>query len=292
MAAPDFSVFSRRAFLDYVRAQQRTDSHIRRLLRQAATDTARLITQGLGPLRDGAAVRGSNYQVMRNQILALEQNLWSSIQVEVRNGVGNVTALVERHQAQLVRLLGEDVSRANQALLRTLVADAENLASQLRSQYLASYDISNIIVRNEFIMRMNIDAIIQRGIAEGLSSSRIASEIRALVSPATPGGTSYNALRISRTEMHDAFHNVSNNAYSQAPWVEAEKWELSGSHTDLDECDELAENDGFGLGAGVFPKEATPQPPHPNCLCFLNPITIEREEFEKAVSSGGFGFRL
>lgn len=284
--------FSRRAFRDYVRAQQRTDVRIRRLLRRAATDTARILAQGIGPLRDGAASRGSQYQVLRNQVLLLEQNLWAAIQVEVRNGVGNVTALVEQHQARLVRLLGADVARADLALLETLESQAMNLASQLRSQLLASYDITSLAVRNEFIMRMQIDAIVQRGIAQGLSSRQIASQVRALVSPATPGGTSYNALRLSRTEMHNAFHDVTNKAYGSSPWVEAEKWELSGSHGDLDECDELADDDSFGLGAGVFPKSATPQPPHPNCLCHLNPITIDREEFAKSVSSGGFGFTL
>lgn len=53
----------------------------------------------------------------------------------------------------------------------------------------------------------------------------------------------------------------------------AYKWSLSSRHPVDDICDMYAEADLYGLGKGVFPKDAAPvNPAHPHCLCHYAPV--------------------
>ena len=62
----------------------------------------------------------------------------------------------------------------------------------------------------------------------------------------------------------------------------AYKWSLSSRHPVDDICDMYAEADLYGLGKGVFPKDAAPEnPAHPHCLCHYVPVYRSELEGKK-----------
>lgn len=76
-----------------------------------------------------------------------------------------------------------------------------------------------------------------------------------------------DARRIARTEMAQAYHEADNLSAARSRVVRGLKWTLSSNHPEYDVCDELARQDLFGLGPGVYPPGKLPSLPHPNCQC-------------------------
>ncbi len=94
-----------------------------------------------------------------------------------------------------------------------------------------------------------------------------------------PGDLCYEALRLARTEMSNAFREGTYAAGHTNPSYKGVRWLLSGSHPAADICDDYAEADLYGLGPGGYPKGEEPPTPHPNCLCSVAPIVEDTHEF-------------
>lgn len=78
-----------------------------------------------------------------------------------------------------------------------------------------------------------------------------------------------SAVRLARTEMASAFRAGSVETFNKSSLFTGVKWHLSLSHKPSGcKCEGYAREDSFGLGAGVFPKDALPSLPHPHCLCY------------------------
>lgn len=134
-------------------------------------------------------------------------------------------------------------------------------------------------------------ALIQSGLASGLTAREMAAEVYEFASPSTPGGASYAAMRLARTEINNAFHNRQRDAGNR-PGVKAIRWNLSGSHRVPDECNLYAERDSYQQGPGVFPVGKVPDKPHPQCFCYLTYITMTSDELLDAMASGDLADEL
>lgn len=89
------------------------------------------------------------------------------------------------------------------------------------------------------------------------------------------GSMNANALRLVRTSLNHAFTETMKDETRHNPFVEGYQWILSGQHSirmqgHTDICDEYANSDEFGLGTGIYPKNAD-RFIHPNCLCIQVP---------------------
>lgn len=83
----------------------------------------------------------------------------------------------------------------------------------------------------------------------------------------------YVAERIARTEAARAWADGFAERYMDNDRVVAFQWRLSSRHPHVDICDMYAEANLYGLGRGIYPKDATPRlPVHPHCLCHLAPV--------------------
>lgn len=149
-------------------------------------------------------------------------------------------------------------------------------------------DLSPRVYKNRALAAGQVDQAINTGILLGKSSKEIAADVRGLISARAPGGVSYSALRLGRTELNNAFHTTQTRAYAEQPWVAGVKWNLSGSHPRPDACDEYARQDHDDLGAGVFRRQNVPGKPHPQCLCYITAITISREDFIDNLFAGRY----
>ncbi len=87
-----------------------------------------------------------------------------------------------------------------------------------------------------------------------------------------PQDLCYEALRLARTEMTNAFREGTHATGKVTPGYSGIRWLLSSMHPVEDVCDDYAEADLYGLGPGGYPAGQEPTTPHPNCLCQSAPI--------------------
>lgn len=95
--------------------------------------------------------------------------------------------------------------------------------------------------------------------------------------PCDGRGVSYNALRLSRTELQKAHALATDKIMAAQPWVEKEQVHLSEAHPEPDICDDVAHG-GEG-GKGIYSKGEHELPFHPNCLCYKTAVLMPEKEF-------------
>ena len=100
----------------------------------------------------------------------------------------------------------------------------------------------------------------------------------------TYGQMNSNALRLVRTSLNHAFIETMKDECRYNPFVEGYKWELSAQHYTRqikrfgpDICDDYVNSDEYGMGVGIFPKNAD-RFSHPNCMCIILPYTTQSLE--------------
>lgn len=91
------------------------------------------------------------------------------------------------------------------------------------------------------------------------------------------------AMTIARSEAANARRIAHIESTMNEPYVVGYRWTLSGSHGSLCECDVLASQDLYGLGAGGYPADAVPSAPHPNCMCTTTTI-IDEHYFKREIA--------
>lgn len=130
-----------------------------------------------------------------------------------------------------------------------------------------------------------IDSILRGAIASGDDPLQAAKRLEDYLTPVgqktttrTPRSGLGNsaARRLARTEVTRAFGQATLQAAALNPFVEGVKWNLSGSHHKPDECDDKARRSSRGMEPGVYTVRDAPRyPTHPNCRCYLSPVTVE-----------------
>jgi hypothetical protein len=132
-----------------------------------------------------------------------------------------------------------------------------------------------------------VNDVVNSGLLLGKGPRELAKDVERFISPSTPGGVAYAAMRLARTETNNAFHFTQIKQMIDSPWVTSAIWNLSGSHPRPDACNDYAERVNFKGGQpGEFKPEDVPGKPHPNCLCYITPVTIPDEDFIKKMKNG------
>jgi hypothetical protein len=134
-----------------------------------------------------------------------------------------------------------------------------------------------------------VEGIINESLLSGRSAREIASLVHKYINPRTPGGASYAAMRLGRTELNNAFHTTSIRMATDDPFVDRMRWNLSGSHPRPDICNELASAvNRSGWEPGEYSVGQIPGKPHPQCLCFTTTIPISEEAFLRNIHAGKY----
>lgn len=82
----------------------------------------------------------------------------------------------------------------------------------------------------------------------------------------------YFSNRIAQTELHRAYADMQAREVMADDEVRYVQYRMSRTHPRMDICDLFAKRDLYGLGPGVYPKEACPKAPaHPHCRCVCAP---------------------
>jgi hypothetical protein len=185
-------------------------------------------------------------------------------------------------------LLRLDLSAQKRRAMKSSLLEAGrfNVEAMLARVYKTRLPLAQQVYKTGALAEGWVESRIDRALARGSTVAELAKEVRDFVNPRTPGGATYAARRLARTEINAAYHAGTIVHNEDKPWVLGMQWRLSGSHPTPDICDTYARNDHSDLGKGVFPPDEVPGKPHPQCLCTVFPVLQEEEEFVRLASDG------
>src|SRR6185369_14608571 len=277
----------------YAQVQVASDQQIVAMLADAAArvqaDIARIVSKSSLTISD--QIRHQQMQIIRKAILEEQARVLRAVGrvVEARrlDAAARAIQLGNAMDAYVLDKLGES-RLAREVLTNLQFGLARTTEVALARMELSYTQLSQRIYNTDVWLGSRIDQQITSALARGLTAKQFAAIAQDWFNPNTPGGVRYAAMRLSRSEINNAFHAVAVQQVQDKPWVHAMKWYLSGSHPKADICDEYADEDKFDLGAGIWPKGEVPRKPHPHCYCYVTPVQASEDEFLDALVSGKY----
>jgi hypothetical protein len=272
------------------RVETAMDAETRRIMERAAKDIrARVraldIKTGIGAQVRAAQLRLALAQIDRRLTGAFVGELLPAVQAGRKAAAKAADKATELLTAVAYAGLGE---AAAETLVDGLNATA---AAGIEADFRRiPRDLSSRVYKNNALSQGKVHDAIRAGLLQGLNAKELADSVYKYVSPTTPGGASYAAMRLSRTEINNAFHERQ-KAGGNRPGVKATKWNLSESHPKPDKCNEYADHKS-PLGAGCYAFGDVPDKPHPHCFCFLTYVMMTPADFKGALAAGDFDAEL
>lgn len=277
---PSYETLRRRWLGKYLLVEDKAMSAIRGILFEAAQDAFKQISDLEGKDGIGAQTRISQLGSFMQIVRKIDSDIFREIGPVLRNGMQDsaeaaVDALSE-HEARLIsRLFPGSVSASEDWLASQRKSAALGVNHAISRHLGASAPLSRRVYRSRSLSNGYVERIINSALATGASARDIAQRVREHINPATPGGVSYAAMRLGRTELNNAFHATTIELMQNRPWIEQAQWNLSKRHDERIncKCEEYARQ-------RTFPVDRVPRKPHPNCRCFTTPILIDDETFD------------
>lgn len=285
-AAEDFGYLQ--GFVSPVRITEGiTGRQMSTILKEASAEASAFISATVDSTSFSTMTRSRQLAAIRAGIDPISTELWT--------GVGKMTEVGMFTQAQLAadQALDRDFflgmpGKAITQYARVMHIDAAAGIQSVLSRHTEGYTLAERIYANGQLTTRQVGRIVDRGLVLQRSAAEIAGQVRGFYRPDVPGGASYAAMRLARTEINNAHHSTTIRMGAQRPWVLGYKWNLSRSHPRPDPCDELATRDDSGLGPGVYKKNDVPSRPHPQCLCYLTHFQEDEEQFMNNILAGDY----
>ena len=239
----------------------------------------------------GAAVRNAQLMQAMTSISGVLSAFWNATGDII--AAGQQDAMTEALRTSfdwdevLLRLGLTSKKRAAMKVSLT-AAGRYNVEAFLARVYVTRLPLSQQVYKTSALAQGWVESRVDRALAQGRPVAELAKEVRDFVDPRTPGGATYAARRLARTEINAAYHATTVVHNEDKPWNAGMQWRLSGSHPTFDICDSMARRNHSGLGPGVYPRDGVPSKPHPQCFCVVYPKLISPKEFVKAFSAGEY----
>lgn len=267
-----------------IRDTQLTDREIRKVMRDAAAEADRIIRSLEGKQGIGSKVRSAQAQVAKLQV-----EMWDDVERNIRSGAGRSFISAADLQVLADKSLIAAAGVPREVWKRSMIAQAEQGIDAYLARRQNGYTLSKRVYRNTAMSRDYVERAINNGLLLGKGPYEIARNVKRFINPDVPGGASYAAMRLGRTEVANAFHTRTVNGYRESPWTHSVKWNLSGSHPTADVCNDYAEDTHYrGGSAGEFKSDEVPSKPHPQCLCYVTPVQVDLDTFVSEFKSGQY----
>lgn len=264
----------------YLREERAGLAALAKDLQDASADAQRRLVRLAGKEGLGAQVRRQQLALIRRELALTQRALWAAVGTTIRSvspAVADAAMAAEQAmEAVLFRRVGARVPDG-------FVEAQQTYARSTVRAYLARNEngisLSRRVFRTEQLAKGFVDRAINRVLLQGGSWKDLADRVRPLIQPETPGGVSFAAKRLARTELNNAFHTAARAVSAANPYSDGMQWHLSGSHRRADPCDELARGHSPGRRTGVYDDGEVPAKPHPQCLCFVASVPISERDF-------------
>lgn len=274
----NYATLRQRWLARYLLVEDKGLSVINGILMDAAQDAFKQISELEGRENIGSIARVSQLASTMRIIREINHASFRQIGSAIRDSSQDAAIAA-------VDALGEEESRFTKAIFGSSGAQQDWLDSQRNSaalgvthaisRYLgASVPLSRRVYRSESLANGYVERIVNSAIVQGASASEIAKRVRTHINPATPGGVSYAAKRLGRTELNNAFHATTIHLMQDRPWIDYAEWNLSKRHDQLTgcKCEEYARQ-------RLFPVSQIPRKPHPQCRCWASSHLIDDDTF-------------
>lgn len=268
-----------------------TQGQMTAVMEQASEDAEKEIKRLLAKDSFSSAVRAEQLKMAVAGMDDLTRQMWSDHEKLIRGGMFQNGALAADQSLDMDLFLGMPGGAVVQ-YADLIHWNAAQAVDDLISRHSSGYTLADRIYANGTVTTRTVGNIVDKALVQNLSAREIAKQVRGYYSPDVPGGASYAAMRLGRTEINNAHHHTTIRLSDDKPWVVGYKWNLSKSHPKPDPCDELANADDFELGAGVYERGSAPDRPHPQCLCYLTHLMEDEEEFMNNLVSGEYDDKL
>lgn len=269
----------------YLRGERVAISGIEDDLRDASANAQRRINKLESKHGIGAVVRRTQLAVIRRELRSVTNDLWRNVGKRIRSAGNAVADAAAEAEAVLERILFRSVgARESEALLVAQRAYARRTVANYLARGQNGIGLSQRVYRTSQLANGFVDRAVNRVILQGGSWQEVASAVKPMIDPSTPGGVSYAAKRLGRTELNNAFHTTQQKSAEVNPFVLGVRWHLSLSHTKKDQCDVLATGHSDGKPSGVYVPSELPRKAHPQCLCFTTNEMMDEEDFLDLVS--------
>lgn len=259
----------------YMRRQTQVDAEMRKALREAARAARAEIAKLEGKTNVGSRVRLLQLRLQEQQL-----RMWQRAGVIIEDGMSHAVDDVAELQTKFAQ---EQMARigvpVNSQLARSMQATAQSTINNYLARAHHGMTLSQRVYKNGQVASGRIDRIINNALLQGKSARELAKDVYKFINPATPGGSSYAAMRLGRTELNNAFHESSKASASANPTVSKMEWLLSASHPKPDECDNLV---------GKYNVDDVPEKPHPQCFCYVTPVPMSHAELIRRMNRGEF----
>lgn len=270
---------------DWLRANARelqvTDREILALLRAAK----KRVDAILRDLPQGQQeIRRAQLENSRARLLAEQSSLFARIgdviSARRASAASRAARLSAAADAALLSLVGKS-AQAQYLYDSALQVSQRAIDAALQRMRFSAMPLSSRIYQTQLWMNGRLGKLINETLATGLNAKEFAKRARDWFNPNTPGGVRYAAMRLARTEINNAFHSMSAEKYANTPWINEVEWNLSKSHPKPDKCDEYAK-------ASPYKSDDVPARPHPQCLCYITPKSIDEDEFIENFLAGDY----
>lgn len=245
------------------------DRDIAQVLSKALDDIDREVSRLIAKEGIGARVREAQLRESRKIISRKIDEIYKSNFALIqgyRERVAGVASLIgSKRDKSVLDML--DLSEKQQEELSDAAAvmAMRNIDAVVKRQTQTKKLIKTLDKSKKYAQGM-VDRRINSGLAKGDGALEIARDIRPMFDPKTPGGVTYAAKRVGRTEIVNAFHAQAKEDFIGKPWIESVSWNLSKSHPSGSGC-----RCEYYAMKKTFPPEQVPDKPHPQCLCFITP---------------------
>lgn len=286
-AAPWSDAAGRKAWEAHLKDMRAYDRELADILKDAAGEVDRILRGGLpsdagvGAVAERAQLKQVAYALRVNQA-----DLFDEVSRTLKQAILRTQVIAGEGTMEIDAILGKKLKDAG--LRESFLASSRHSIENVRSRLANDIKLSRQVYRTQKLSQGWVDRVINRGLAGNRSAAQIARDVATMINPNTPGGVSYAARRLARTEINNAFHTTSIRTAAAQPWVEGMKWQLSGSHPRPDPCDDFAHNDPDDLGEGVYKPTNVPGKPHPQCLCYVSTVVVDEDLFVDRLVAGRY----
>lgn len=261
-----------------------THKHMRLILNEAAADAEAAVVDSVARGNLGAVVTAKQQKAVIAGLAEVTDEMMGKTGKVIQAGMYQQGFLAAEQGLDL-DLLGGMPPLAAIQLAEVIHFEAAQAVEDIISRRTNGFTLSERIYRNGKKTTAQVGKIVEKALARQLSARQLAAQVKKFYKPNTPGGASYAAMRLARTEINNAHHDTTIRMAHDKDWVIGFKWHLSGSHAVPDECNEYAAH-SEGLGEGVFAKGNVPSKPHPQCLCYLTHVSDDMEKFLHDLANG------
>lgn len=266
----ELPVPDRHWLVEYVKLQRTADKRVEQALLDAVGQADRVMAGYTGKTGVTATVRTAQMMAAKNAIYKVLHKLFLEVGNITRAEQANAASLAEdlmiEDESGLWKMILPDQRVRKETLDAMRTAASRNIQSVMTRIFLTEQTLSRRVYKSEALAKGQVNKVVNRHIAIGSSTEDIAKDVRGLIRPDVPGGVSYRAKTLARTEINNAFHAQSIADMKDRPWIQQAQWNLSKSHEEEGcVCEKYARIRYFFV-------DSVPKKPHPGCLCSITPV--------------------